>query len=280
MTPSRHNAKGVALLAVLWTVAALSVLVGSLVQTQRASIAMVAQSRQLVEGRAVGQSAIGLVAARIVAGKIDVLQTQTFTVQVAQQTIPVEVMALGGLIDAGKAPAALLEQTLKIAAGVQPQRATVLAKEWVAARGDAGGRGGWLAVEELLALPSMDYDLFYNLAPLLTLQSDTGGGLVDPLFAPVSVVRVLCNGDQAILAQFMAARSSGQPGTDTTRLEARFLGKSGRTRFRLVARVAVGPDEEVRVTSDLRLRPAEGLPWQVLGTTESINRPRPSKPTP
>lgn len=277
---SRHlrspipNARGMALVAVLWIVAALSILVTGVVQAQRNEIRVVSSARHAVQASAQGQAAMQLVLQALAARTQPVARLERVPVAFGGQAMEVEVMPLNGLIDLNRAPAPLLAVLFEVGGQLDPDRASALAQAVVAARvpvpgAPAGPR--FEAVEDLLQLPGVDYDLYARLTRLVTTDS-AGSGRVNAMAAPAEVLRVLSRGDAGLAERIAAARDAGQAGVDTTALPAAFLDNAAATRFRLVARVAMGDGRRLASTRlvDLGRVGRDGVPWRVFHAEEQF----------
>ncbi|MFC5500508.1 type II secretion system protein GspK [Caenimonas terrae] len=265
-----------ALVAVLWIVAALSILVTGMVQAHRDEIRLVASARQTVQGSALGNAAVQLVLQQMAARTEPVARLSRIDVEFAGQTIPVEVTPLNGLIDLNRAPEALLAALFTVAGKLAPDAAAGLAKALVAARaaGPLTQRGPrFEAVEDLLQLPGVDFGLYARLSPLVTTDA-LGGGRVNPMAAPEGVLLVLSDGDVARAARIAAGRDGGGPGVDTTDLPAQFVDTVATTRFRLVAQVPL-PDGRRLLSSRLAETgklAADGVPWRIFQAEDRFDQ--------
>lgn len=267
-----RSSSGFALIAVLWTVAALGIIVGGVVSAQRQEVRLITASRQAVEGRAIGQAVTYILAKDILAGNQKLQYTRQYPVAYMGRLVQVEVMALDGLVDINKTPKPLLIQMLMTLGELPPQEAEALAQKWVDQRETARFTGGWHTPAELMGVPTMQYDIFARIAPYLTAHSDMGSGLVDPLFAPSALLKVLSKGNAAIAAEFSDARQKGVIGLDTTRLEQAFIGVGGRKKVRFTANVSFDAESFVSTITDLDMGSTPGQPWRVLQTSWSNQR--------
>ena len=261
----RHG--GVALVAVLWIVAALSILVTGMVQAQRDEIRLVSSARQTVQGSALGNAAIQLVLQQIAARAEPVTRLSRIETSYGGLSIPVEVMPLNGLIDLNRASEPLLVALFTVAGKLSPDRAGALAKALVAARipGPLTQRGPrFEAIEDLLQLPGVDFGLYARLSPLVTTDA-MGGGRVNAMAAPEGVLLVLSDGDAARAARIAANRDGGGAGVDTTDLPSQYIDTVATTRFRLVAQVPL-PDGRRLLSSRMvetgKATP-DGVPWRI-----------------
>ncbi len=261
--------RGIALVAVLWIVGALSVLVTGVVLAQRAELRMAGAARASLVGEAAGQAAIHIVLQRMTAGGDRIDRLTRVAVRHDERDIVVEVMPLTGLIDLNLAPRPLLEAFVARAGGADEKLARQVAEAVVARReaapGPAEASSLLAAPEELLSLPGVDYDLFARLAPMVTTGSG-GVGRINPLAAPDEVLRFLAAGNAALARRVADDRDAGVVAIDTSRLEGAFIDATVSTRHRFTAQVPMADGARVLVVRDVdtavdSLSPA---PWQTL----------------
>ena len=268
-----------ALVAVLWIVAALSVLVTGMVQAQRGEIRLVSATRQSVQGAALGSAAAQLVLQDMATRTAPVGRMRRVDVAFAGTTMQVEVTPLNGLIDLNRAPPALLAALLAVAGGLDAERAGALAQAIATARQPAPNTRGprFEAVEDLLQLPGVDFPLYARLSGLITTDS-MGSGRVNPMAAPEAVLRVLSEGDAARAARIAAARDAGEPGVDTTGLTSQFLDSAPALRFRLLARVPLADGRRLLSSRWVETGRAgrDGVPWRIFHTEDQFE---PTPPT-
>ncbi len=264
----RRHAGGLALVAVLWIVAALTIMVMSMAQSVRQEVRAVSGARQAVVGEARGQAAIALVAQDL-AARVDKPQ-RLFTLEANFRDVPmqVRVQPLNGLIDLNNAPAGLLTLLFQHAGDIDKSRATALALAAVAHRSalDARGRAiGFEAPEDLLRVPGFDYPLYARLAGLVTADL-RGSGRVNALAAEADVLSVLADGNAARAASLMAERDAGRPGIDTTGLQADYLeGIAHTSRYLLQARVPLPGGAWLLVARTVDFAATRsGVPWRIL----------------
>ena len=164
-----------ALIAVLWIVAALSVMVTGVTSTVRQQIQVAGLQRDQASGQALGQAAIALALQAMQAAREPVPGVTSVSVPYAGQQIAVEVAPLNGLIPLNGAGADLLAALLRVAGGLAPAPAQALATalvEWRDGRpaGDAAGADArqrqFEAPEDLLLVPGVDYALYARPAPI------------------------------------------------------------------------------------------------------------------
>jgi general secretion pathway protein K len=265
-TPGIGTDRGVALVAVLWIVAALSILVTGMVQAQRNEIRLVSSARQTVQGSAIGNAAIQIVLQEMAARNEPVSRLSRIEVAYAGLKIPVEVIPLNGLVDINRAPGPLLTALFAVAGGMDGDRAAALAQSVVDARVPGPGPRGprFEAVEDLLQVPGADYSVYARLSSLIT--TDTmGSGRVNAMAAPEGVLVVLSEGNTGRAARIAADRDGGEAGVDTTGLTAQFIETAVTTRFKLVARVPLADGRRLLSTGLVetgRVTP-DGIPWRI-----------------
>jgi general secretion pathway protein K len=268
-----------ALVAVLWIIAALSILVTGLIWTTRAQISTVAARRDAAAGQALGDAAITLTLQALLVSNPKPTGVQTVPVTYAGQTMQVEVAPLNGLISLNSAGAPMLAALLQGAGGLPPPAAQDLAQQLVQWRSEApqtsltNGPGQprlFEAPEDLLLVPGVDYDLYSRLAPLVS--ADLRGGRINPQAAPSQVLAALAPGNQGMIAQFLAQR--GQPGADSSFLDSGFISNvafSGQL-FRLRVSVPLDAGKMLVLTRDVALRGTSSslLPWRLLRQSRQI----------
>jgi general secretion pathway protein K len=264
-----RSQRGVALVAVLWVVAALSILVTGLVQTQRDEIRTSSSARVRLQADAVGQGAIHLVVQDLIGRNQRPERLSRSNIAYDGLQVQVEIQPLSGLVDLNIAPAPLLAALFAVNGGVEPAVAQRLAATVVAMRDarPAGPPPRFQAVEELLSVEGVDYDLYARLAHLVTTDS-RGSGRINPLAAPQDVLLLLADGDQALADRIAADRDADAAGMDTTRLQAAFTDKSVSSRLRFRASVPLPDGGQVIVVRDIEVSPAPDgtAPWQTMRT--------------
>lgn len=268
-----------ALLAVLWIVAALSIIATGITRSLRQEGRAISLARQEVQAQALGDAAIQIVLQALRANRQPLTRAAIADISYQGVAMQVQLMPLNGLIDINAASAPLLQRLFAVAGGLAPDAALALAQAVVQVRQQPGARGGarrFEAEEDLLRVPGIDYDLYARLAGLLTADL-RGSGRVNPLAAPVEVLAVLAGGDIAQARQIAAARDAGQVGVDTSALDAGLLDTSASRRLRVQARVPLADGGFMRVSRsvDLDARTADGAPWLTFRTAtalEPVNR--------
>jgi general secretion pathway protein K len=122
------------------------------------------------------------------------------------------------------------------------------------------------AVEDLLQVLGIDFDLYARVAPLFT--ADGNGAGVDPLAATPEVLWVLARGNANVVERILSARRSDGRLADSAGLVADHLGQPQAARIRLEAYVPVD-DATMLIRShliDLSPQSDAPLPWRILGT--------------
>lgn len=268
------DTRGMALIAVLWVVAALSILVTGFSRVAKDEIGIVASVRQGVVAQATGDAVIALALWEISGTEVPVARVRHADIAYRGVTVPVSVMPLNGLIDINTAPLALLARLYE-AGGLSAEAAQALAQTTVEVRTKPGPTNQpqrFEANEDLLQVPGVDYDLYARLSPLLTVYALASGGRVNPLAAPLDVLTVLANGNLAVAGRIAQERDQGAEGVDTTSLEASFVSVSPTRRYRVSALVPLPDGAEMRIsrTVDLGFSSRDGLPWRTLHTERSF----------
>lgn len=279
---SQHQ-RGVVLIAVLWMVMALSIIVTGLTRNVRDEARMLSVARQSAQAGALGDAAIQLVLQGMAFESKAVDRLTVVQTQYLGQAIAVQVMPLNGLIDINAAQVPLLTRLFTVAGGMPDAAAESVAQSIVDYRQQRTPQGGlkrFEAIEDLMRLPGVSYDLYARLSGLITADI-RGAGLVNPLAAPPGVLAVLAGGNAQLAGQIAAQRDSGQVSFDMTGLDAGLIGSGVVRRYRLQARVPL-PDGGAMLVAryvDLNPRPRYGLPWATFHTQRDVE-PAPHRPIP
>jgi|GEM_PF-521115 len=177
--------RALALVLVLWIVAALSLFAASLAAVLRGEALLAGVGNRLVQGRALGEAAIYQVLQRMAVQPRDFDQRQTVSVEVGDRTIDVLVVPASGLININQAPQPLLELLLEHAAEVPRAQAAELAQAIVQAREGAGGditrrrqRQIWESPQDLLQVPGMTWGIYTRVRDFVV--ANTEGGSINP----------------------------------------------------------------------------------------------------
>jgi len=265
---------GIALIAVLWIVAALSIIATGITNTLRQESRTIAQARQEVEAQALGDGAIQIALQAVIANNQPIRRMEQTEITYRGAVMLVQVMPLNGLIDINAAGLPLLERLFTVAGGVPPDAAQTLAQAVVQTRERRDARGTpqrFEAAEDLLRVPGIEYDLYARLSALLTADV-RGSGRVNPMAAPVEVLAVLAGGNTGVAMQIVSSRESGQVGVDTSALDGSLLDNSTSRLIRVQARVPMADGSFVRVSRsvDFNARARDGAPWLTFRTSTDV----------
>lgn len=277
------KAHGMALIAVLWIVAALSLMVIGVTGTVRQQVQAAGSQRDQIGGRALGEAAVALTVQQLQVepqrptGLVDV------PVSYGGVEMAVQVAPLNGLISLNGAPPALLAALLQVAGGLPAAQAQELAAslvQWrdgypeVALTADAGARGRtrrFEAPEDLLLVPGFGYDLYTRIAPLVSADL-RGTARVNPAAAPPGVLAVLAQGNSQGVAQYLGQRAGGQPGGDASVFNGAFVDTAGTDLYRLSVSVPLDAGKILLLVQDVALSAGASrtAPWRILRTQGQI----------
>lgn len=286
--PSMHGGQrqeGLALVAVLWMVAALMVMASGVVYAVRGEARAVASFREMAAAGALGDAGVVLASRELAGAKKPESRLRQYEVAYEGSTIGIRVVPLSGLIDLNTAGEALLTDLIAVAGEVDRGQAARLAQRIVdwrdvdeqpqsdgaedAAYAAAGSpfrtRGGpFEAPEDLLQVLGVDFDLYSKLRPLITVHVRSAGG-VDPAAAPLPVLRVLASGNEQIAVDYAAAREASGALADTTRFPAAYLARTQTSRYLVEASVRLSNGAYLAIRKVIDLASAQdGLAWQTL----------------
>lgn len=266
--------QGMVLVAVLWTVAALALVVVGLVHNVRQEARVLSTQRALAVAGGVGDAAVQLALRQLAVLEAPPTRMLTWPVAYRQTAVAVRVMPLNGLIDLNAAGAPLLAALYEVAGGLPRNEAQSLAARTLAWRaGSASVRAErFEAVEDLLRVPGVDLELYARLAPLVAADNGGSSGGVNALAAPLEVLQVLAGGRPGIAARIAAARDAGDAGIDTTDLPAAFLESGAVQRYRIDASVPLPDGGWLHVAHHVHLgtEPQARLPWRTLHTEQWV----------
>lgn len=277
---SRAKPEGMALIAVLWIVAALSIMISGVQTSVRGEIRIVGAGRQALEAVALGEAAMYMALQELAVSKERSARRLVREYSYAGRSMQVELIPLNGLIDLNKAPQELLAALYALAGPMSSQQAAVLADETVQYRlqRDPQGREvGFESVQDLLSVPGVDYNLYARLSALVTADLQ-GSGRVNPLAAPIEVLAVLASGDNsratAIFDRQTAA--AGPADIDPTGLNGQWVGFSATTRYRVQVLVPTLDGGGVMVVRHVDIRPDRftGMPWRIFNAEHWMVAPQ------
>ncbi|MBU1354330.1 MAG: general secretion pathway protein GspK [Gammaproteobacteria bacterium] len=263
-----------ALIAVLWLVAALSIMVASLSTSIRQEARTLSGKRDMVAAQAVGDAVVQLVLQKVRAAERVPDQWSQLNVAYSGQTVVAQITPLTGLIDLNQADLPLLSRLLTVAGELAPEHAAALAQTIIDTRQQRDSRGSVMrfeAEEDLLKVPGVTYDLYARLVSLVTLEG-RGSSRVNAKAAPPPVLLVLANGDVRTAEMIHAKRLSGDVGIDMSGLDTSLTDNSSSNRLKITAVVPVDAGKSVHVSRsvDVMAPAPDGTPWSTYRTSSSI----------
>ena len=271
---------GMALIAVLWLVAAMSIIISGIVRTVRIEAQTVGMQRQTVVASAKADAAILLALQHLHARQKAISRhLQTLPVEFDGTTYEVLVAPLNGLIDINTASASLLADLFQFAANVSQQEAQTLAQATLSSRRLKNAKNieqGFESIADLMRVPGIDYGIYDKVRQLVTVAIKGGSGRVNPLASPLSVLTVLTTGNDARANQFISQRDAAPDNVDTTFFKPDSIDMSASTSLKLQVDVEL-PDGTL-LQKDWHILwaadPRSSLPWRVLGTHQMLLQPK------
>lgn len=268
--------RGMALIAVLWLVAAMSLILAGVVRTVRSEAQMAGLQRQAAIAGTKADAAILLALQALHAEQKELPKgLRTMAVEFDGASLQVQVSALNGLIDLNSAPVALLTDLYLVAAGMNLQAAEALAQATLDTRQLKNAKKieqGFEAVADLMRVPSMSYDLYAKVADLVTTDIRSGSGRVNPLAAPLNVLLVLTAGNVARATQFMSQRDSDPTTLDSTFFKPESIEMAASNSLKFQADVGLPDGATLQKTWLIYWSPdpRSDLPWRVLGKRQLV----------
>ncbi|MGD9945819.1 MAG: general secretion pathway protein GspK [Burkholderiaceae bacterium] len=283
-----------AIVAVMWIVAALALLVVGMAAGTRADIRAAQVARAEAEATAYGDAAIQLAVLELRSASEPLRIAATQQYEFEGRAIEVDVRPVEGYIDLNNANPTLLRDLFLIGAGLSEEEAEALTQrltDWrdadqsalplgaeneayLAAGSPNLTRGEQLTQpEDLLQILGMTLDVYDKIEHFVTVFGANG---VDPKAATPGVLAILAKGNIELASKIAAARDSGDPAIDMTGLEQAHLAVASGTRYRIAARLQA----DGRVMSRVRwVDVAEpgplGLPWRTLRVEPPRGEPPP-----
>lgn len=275
---------GVALVVVMWLVAALSLLASGLVATTRADVRATQVLKQFATHAALGDAAIRLAASQLKLVPL-VDHPAVFRFVVEDYEMEVQVLPASAFVNLNGASLELLRDTLLYGAGLAEDQAQMLAERIVdwrdpdedplpsgaelsayeASQSPFRPRNGpFESVDDLIQVLGMNLDLHDKLRGLFTTQGGAQG--VDPRFAPPAVLHVLAAGSAGPVAQIMSARRAQDPLSDMTGLTQQHLAQGASGPYRFVATHRMEQSELMRARWIELSSSKPEMPWTELVT--------------
>jgi general secretion pathway protein K len=267
--PNHLRQQGIALIAVLWVVAALGLMVTGMMHVVKGEIRLANQLQRTTLDTGVADAAIRWTLQQsLQANQKEFRAIQTSFLNLFGRTIQVDIVPLNGLINLNAADTSLLSAAFQHAARLPEGQAKTIAQaiDMERRKPNAKGEAARLhAVEDLLRLPEINYDIYAMVQDVFSTDlEDTQK--VNPLAAPLSVLRILAQGQDNLAQQVQQSRVLGGLTTDTRRLEGQHTQITATPIVHVRATVSSGDNTAIVRSWHLALsRDAHGLPWRVLG---------------
>lgn len=280
--------RGAALVAVMWMVAALTLLVGGILGVSRAELRGAQTFTSAATAAAVGDAAIQLAALEWTVAPPDVPALTRKAYEFDGWQVAVRIVPANGYVDLNGAPEPLLIDLFRYGAGLDDAAAEMFAQriiDWRDPDDGASPRGAeaeayaaagvgfrprngrFAAVEDLMQVLGMELDLFDRIRPFVTVWAGSGARGVDPMAAPPEVLAILAGGDASRVAAIAGARDAGDLSADTTALEQAHLARGRTTTLHVEAAI---PDGDGRLAVRGRWisleRSPDGAPWKTVAT--------------
>lgn len=279
LIPVRPKQYGLALVAVMWMVAALAILAAGLSTATRSEIRIAQLALAASEAAASGDAAIQLAALELRSVPEQIIGLQERSYRMRDRNIAVRLVPASGLVDLNGAPESLLRDLFVHGAQMDEGAAELLARrivEWrtpgltledpdyaAAAVPFRPRRGPFEYPEDLLQVLGVSHDDYDKIQRLIAVRG--GGSGIDPMAAPVGMLEILTGGDASLAARIAAARDAGDPVTDLTGLVQEHLAGSSALVYRADALVEIDGRHYRRTRwIDLGLPGADGSAWRTI----------------
>lgn len=263
--------RGMALIAVLWLVAAMSLIISGVVQSVRLEMRTVGMQRHTLVTKAQADAVVLLALNKMQAMTQETRRTtQSIPVQFQDLVATVQVRPLTSLIDLNNAPLAMLTDLYRYVLGLDQAVATTLAQATLKTRDAKNSKNtarGFYAVEELMNVPGMIYDHYDKIKSLVTVDIRSGNGRIYPVSAPFGVLLVLTAGDVPRATALAAQRKDNPNLIDTSFFKPESIDMASSDSMQFQVHVEMPDGRLLQNTWIIQWGedPSSGLPWQVLG---------------
>ena len=275
---------GVALAILLWFIAAMSLLVGTIMYQARIDIKLSQLRIQQAQAEALGDGAAQLALVQRLQAQQDVGfsdQVTYYDMRLADHDVKVRMLSVSGLVDLNTSPEMLLLSVFKINAGLSEEQASLLASKVVAWRSasrlnenDSEGvspykvvrYGRFESLEDLMMVEGMTREIYDKVKNSIYVGQLDSAQVHMPS-APFSVLTVLAEGDEALASQWQLARQSEQRFTPTG-INTEWVAASPVAMYRIESRVRFLSGEVFQRTRWVEQNGTgyEGLPWRFIRT--------------
>lgn len=277
MSKSKNN-RGLALIAVLWLVAAMGLIITGVVKSVRGETSNSGFQRQSFKAQVQADACLVLALQNLHAQPQQNAQAVKIGgFEFAGQSCTVIASTLNGLIDINNAPASLFAELYRVMGGLNNEAAQTLAQTTIQARSLQSSKGikvGFEASEDLMRVPGMTYDLYAMIRDLVTADIKDGSGRINPLAAPVAVLQVIAGGDYNKAAAYSANRAAGAVGLDGTFFKPDWVENTVSTTVRLQTTAELpGSGHVTRIWDVMGIHDDRtGLPWRILGKSSFFSK--------
>lgn len=244
----KYPQKGMALVIVLWLVAALTIFVAGLSQSAKREIKLASLSRDLVTARAVGEAAVFELLLKMKLNPQDFQKIQKEHISYENYDIDLEIQPWNGLVDINSAPPGLLALLMQNAAGLSEREAKQISENIVKARDIKQPQksfSSWESIDDILKIDGMNYNIFSSIKDFIV-AGKTNSRSINKSSAKAPLSEWLESGDWV-----------------------NFSSDNGRSEFfDIVASVYIGDGSgKFVIARSVRLaNSSRGLPWTILSS--------------
>ncbi|GAA6150598.1 hypothetical protein [Pseudoteredinibacter isoporae] len=286
-TPDRKANQGLALVMVLWLVAAMSLLVAGVLYSARMDVKQVQLQSKFAKYEALADGAAKLLLRDYKFAEEEQQelrgpyhwQSELFGVAANGRMVSVK-----GLIDLNSVGLEAMAQLLSVRLEMEPERALELSQNLIDWRRPVSGEftglhaeyealglpvprhDRLLSVADLLAVNGFNFEMLQKLQDVIYVERSISGG-VDPSSSPIEVLSVLANGNQEVALNYETMRAEAEDSSELlnhAEFNADFFGQNASTLVRL--------DIELRVEQEIMTRRlwvdtagfTNSVPWEII----------------
>jgi len=230
---ARSNQRGVALVMVMWFVAAMAILVGGILASGKIDRQGTDAGVFSAKASALGDGAIKIGLAEFVAAAGEQQsQFKAQSIMIGEEQVLLKITNGAALVNLNSAPIEVMSQLLAQSSDLDPAEAQMMAEKTIAWRegldrfeNDIGRPRQFLALEEILLVPGMSRATFDSVRDLACACEPSGATISGEQMAPLVAARDQMNdlsatGEIADKANLGAALEAEPTGSDVYRVDA------------------------------------------------------------
>jgi len=280
---ARQN--GVALVMVMWLVAAMSLLVASVVYVARMDVKQQQLDQELIAAGAQADKAMRMAVREFTieseAGEVSKQLAQEYSWQDSGSVFRVELFPSSGLIHLGSLTPEMLLSVLQYGAGVDQDKLAAMSEllaggfsSVALGESDKSLPARFRVLEDLMLIPGVTVDDYETLKNYFYV-GQLGSPGINPAAAPRELLSILAGGDESAVDEFLQLRLDasgglGSPVLPHPQFDPGLLSSADSSTYRVDVTVQIGSKQKFKRRYWLSMMPSQlGLPWTELSREEA-----------